>query len=119
MAWREWFQALASTDARNADRFNPGGERIRVRLNLQRGRLVDFVVQYETPALDDGRGHHVVLRSDGTHAPHYDRYDWAGSPHATEWLDPSLSPDETVAFVIRDIVAHWVSYRDEFYRGLP
>jgi hypothetical protein len=41
---------------------DPEGERIRVRLNILRGDVVDFVVQYETPVAERAGQHLVVVR---------------------------------------------------------
>ena len=118
MAWREWFQALDADGLAPSDPGNPAGDRVRVRLNLQHGQIVDFVVQYETPDPRSEHGHRIVPRSDGTHAPHDDRFDWSGK-HATEWLDPAMTPREVVPFVIADVKARWEALRDAFLRGVP
>ena len=118
MAWREWFQALDADGLAPSDPGNPAGDRVRVRLNLQHGQIVDFVVQYETPDPTSEHGHRIVPRSDGTHPPHDDRFDWSGK-HATEWLDPAMTPREVVPFVIADVKARWEALRDAFLRGVP
>jgi hypothetical protein len=114
VAWNEFFIPLGSADLRNRDRLAPRGERIRVRLNGP--WLDDFVVQYETPIA--GKHHAVVVRSDGTHGPHYDRYDRFGHKR-TDPLPAFLSRNQTVTWCIADIKANWRSTRRSFYEGLP
>lgn len=117
LPWTEFFIPLDLDDPRNYDRHDPGGDRIRVRLNG--ADLADFVVQYETPtvAVGPGQGHAAVLRSDGTHAPHYDWYDRFGRTRTT-WLPPDLSPKQTVDRAIRDIKGGWRAMRRNYYGGL-
>ena len=117
MPWKEFFIPLEPDDPRNDDRHDPGGERIRVRLNGS--DLADFVVQYETPISPfvAGQTHAPVLRSDATHAPHYDRYDRFGGKR-TLWLPAHLSPKETLDKAIGDIRSGWREMRREFFRGL-
>jgi hypothetical protein len=102
---------------RNGDRLDPAGDRIRLRLNREGGRIVDFVVQYETPTVGAAHSHAVVLRSDLTHAPHVDRYDRFGG-FRQEWLPPHLSPEQMIDWVVDDIRKRWRSLRRTFYRGL-
>lgn len=118
MPWRpEFFVGLQPNDPRNADRHDPLGGRIRFRFNRSGGSLVDFVVQYETPVGDPVRSHRVVLRSDMTHAPHIDRFDRFGR-HRQQWLDPSMTPSETIAWVTNFIRVNWERLRADFYEGL-
>lgn len=117
MAWREWLQPLDVEDPGNARARHTSGERIRVRLNIVHGQLVDYVVQYETPNPVPGLGHLVVLRSDGTHAPHYDVYDWRGNRRVVP-LDAQLSAKAAVDFALADIESRWQALREAFFRGL-
>ena len=88
-----------------------------MRLNVAHGQLVDYVVQYETPNPVPGLGHLVVLRSDGTHAPHYDVYDWRGNRRVVP-LDAQLSAKAAVDFALADIESRWQALREAFFRGL-
>jgi gamma-glutamylcyclotransferase (GGCT)/AIG2-like uncharacterized protein YtfP len=117
--WRpDFFVPLQPYDRRNDDRLDPKGERIRVRLNRERGELVDFVVQYETPTPRAARSHAAVLRSDGSHVPHYDQFDRFGNEQRI-WLPEHLSFEETVQRALDDIEDEWTMLRRIFYRGLP
>jgi len=71
----DFFIPLEPEDPGNGARLDPGGERIRMRLNKESGRVVDFVVQDETPMVGGTSSHAPVSRSDGSHAPHVDQYD--------------------------------------------
>ena len=117
MPWREFFIPLDENDPRNADRREPGGDRIRFRLNRQGVEIVDYVIQYETPAFKGRQGHATVLRSDGSHAPHYDLYDQFGGT-ATETLDPNLSSADAINWAIEDIKRNWRTMRQRFFDGL-
>lgn len=125
MPWREFFIPIDPDDHRNADRQNPGGERIRVR--LAGSSLDDFVVQYETPlggstwrqsTRRPRQSHAVVLRSDGTHAPHYDVYDRFGNQRTIR-LPSDLTAGDVVDRTIGDIRQRWRELRRIYYRGLP
>jgi hypothetical protein len=117
MPWREFFIPLDENDPRNADRLEPGGERICFRLNRQGNVIVDYVIQYETPTLLRGHGHATVVRSDGSHAPHYDVYDRFGGT-TTETLDPNLSAADAINWTIEDIKRRWPMMRQRFFDGL-
>lgn len=118
MPWQEFFIPLEPDDPRNDDRHDPAGESIRVRLNGV--DLADYVVQYETP-LDDGdeagQSHAVVLRSDGSHAPDYDRYDVLGHK-STTLLAAHLTSKDVVNLAVDDIKAGWRAMRSDYFRGL-
>ncbi len=118
MPWRpDFFVPLDANDPRNNDRLNPGGERVRMRLNRAGGTLVDFVVQYETPIPRTAHSHAVVLRSDMTHAPHYDQFDRFGAERR-RWLPSDLSPEDTVQRALDEIIHDWRSLRRAYYKGL-
>jgi hypothetical protein len=106
--WSEYFIPLDRDDPRNRLMDDPEGDRIRVRFRRVGSEIVDFVAPFE--AAVDGQGHAVVLRSDGSHAPHYDRYDRFGRKR-TSWLDPNLSTKDTIKLAITDIKANWRSTR--------
>lgn len=83
----------------------------------ERRRVVDFVVQYETAVDEPTRTHAVVLRSDGSHAPHYDLYDRFGAKR-TMALEPWLTPEAVIAKAIADIRSEWRVMRERFDRRL-
>jgi hypothetical protein len=48
LPWKEFFMPLDPFDPRDPRGQEPGGERLRVRLNRVAGEVIDCVVQYET-----------------------------------------------------------------------
>lgn len=108
---------LEMDDPRNADRHERGGERIRLRFNKTGSALVDYVVQYETPVPSVRGGYMIVLRSDGTHGPHFDLYDRFGNERRV-WLPATLSPVETINEAVEEIRRNWPALRKRFFRGL-
>jgi hypothetical protein len=119
LPWRpDFFVPIDPADPRNDDRLDPRGERIRVRLNREGGQLVDYVVQYETPTPDATHSHAVVLRSDMSHAPHYDRFDRFGGERR-DWLPPHLTPKQTVRRALDDILRDWRTMQQDYFEGLP
>ena len=123
MPWREFFIPTDPDDPRNADRQNPGGERIRVR--LAGSSLDDLVVRYETPlggtpwrrsTRRPRRSHAVVRRLDGTHAPLYDVYDRFGNQETVR-LPSHLTPNDVVDRALGDIEQGWREPRRNGDRG--
>ena len=110
MPWRnDFFRPL--------NREGADGERTRVRINTERGRLVDFVVQYETPNPDAAHGHFALVRYDGSHQPvHRDLLNAEGETIRKSWLAEHLSFDEALRLAILDIDQNWRRYRDDSYR---
>ena len=110
MPWRDDFlQPLEE------ERFTEG-ERLRIRLNTERGVVVDFVVQYETPSAERPEEHLAVVRYDGSHQrPHRDILDTKGRTARTTWLAEHLTQGEAVKFAIAEIKANWRRYRQDFY----
>lgn len=86
------------------------GEVLRFRFSTIRGRVIDFVVQYET-VLD---GEPVtVVRYDTAHGfPHRDTMDARGRQVSKEVL--LLSHDEALQFATIDLRMHWRRYRARF-----
>jgi hypothetical protein len=115
----DFFLPLEPEDPGNSDRLDPAGERIRMRFNKEGSRVVDFVVQYETPIDDDDgvASHTPVLRSDGSHGPHFDQYDRFGRKRTVP-LPSSLGSRQVVDYAVAYIRASWRRLRDEFYEGL-
>lgn len=110
MPWKDDF-------IRPLDRQGADGERARVRINTERGRLVDFVVQYETPNPDAPHGHFAVVRYDWSHYQfHRDILDVRGATIRKIWMADHLSSDEALRQAISDIDHNWRRYRDECYR---
>ncbi len=109
MPWREdYFSALDSATRE--------GERIRIRLNVERGILTDFVVQYETPTSELSHEHVAVVRYDGSHhRAHRDLLDARGRTVRKSWLPEHLSFGEALDYAIADIDQNWTRYRQDFY----
>ncbi len=89
-----------------------------MRLNTEGKRIVDFVVQYDTPTADPRRSHGVVLRSDWSHGPHFDFYDRIGRKRVVS-LPPGLSPRETIEHAVAYITASWPNLAATYDKGLP
>ena len=98
------------------DTLDLAGEDIRVRFRTERGRLVDFMVQYETTI--DGRSYRVV-RYDGSHGrAHRDELDGRGDTIRKVWLPEHLTLNEAFVVGRRDIETNWRRYREAFRRRL-
>lgn len=89
---------------------NPG-DVIRVRLMIEQGTIVDFVLQYETYIA--GRWY-PVIRYDGSHGEaHRDTLDQHGHTIAKDWLGP-MTYTAAVAYASDDLRSNWRTYRDRF-----
>lgn len=90
--------------------------RRRVLFTKNRGRIVEFVVQFET--FVDGRWKSVV-RYDSSHGfPHRDLYDRRGRKvKAHEALKSCSTAEEALTFALQDINQNWQRYLDRFLRG--
>jgi len=90
-------------------------ERMRVRINTERGVVMDFVVQYETPMADPSEEHVVVVRYDGSHGrAHRDVLDAQGQTVRKMYLPTHLSYGGALNYAIADIRENWVRYRQDF-----
>ncbi len=86
---------------------------LRLRIITQRGRLVGFLVQYET-TIDDERVE--IARYDGAHGrPHQDILDRRGNVLQKVWLD-AFPPKEVIRVGEADLRANWRSYKRNFLR---
>lgn len=87
---------------------------LRVRFTTLRGRIVSYMVQYETTV--QGRRFPVV-RYDTSHGrPHRDRMYLSGRREKL-WPKDDMSYNKRVDFAIDEIGHHWERYREEFFRG--
>lgn len=85
---------------------------MRVYIRTRRGRVVDFVAQYE--AFIAGVRYPIV-RFDGSHgAGHRDLLDKQQQTIRKDWFPDHISLAESLNAGIRDIVDHWGSYRSQF-----
>jgi hypothetical protein len=90
-------------------------ERMRVRINTERGVVMDFVVQYETPRSDLSGEHVVVVRYDGSHGrAHRDLLDARGHTVRKMYLPTHLSFGEALNYALADIKENWARYRQDF-----
>lgn len=89
---------------------------LRVRLQVERGRVSRFTVQYET--VINGQTYPVV-RYDSAHGEaHRDTIDSGGNVIAKDWfIDRAYAEIATEA--IDDIKTNWRAYRDRFERRVP
>lgn len=86
---------------------------LRVRLQIERGRVVRFTVQYEAVVGDQT---YPVVRYDSAHgAAHRDTLDRAGRVVAKDWISGTSYAD-VVTEAIADIKSNWQTYRDRFER---
>ena len=106
-----WREAWETTDYR--ERLRDERDFLRVRIRVERGRLVRYMAPYE--AVIEGRIYPVV-RYDNAHGfPHRDRLDWRGQ--VMEKL-PFYGVSNAAALDNgkADIKANWRAYRVEFLR---
>lgn len=102
-------------------RLDPDGEEtgddwLRYRIDTARGRVTDFVLQYE--AVIDGRRYQVV-RFDCAHGqPHRDTLDGRERVVEKFWLPAGLSLGDALQWANRDLRANWRRYRAEFIQRL-
>jgi hypothetical protein len=112
MSWREDWETKGFIRYLS----NDGQNRIRVRLQIQRGKVERYAVQYE--AVIDGKIYPVV-RYDSAHGyPHRDLLDWNGNVGEKTWLAPmdyGIAATEAIAAIDRD----WPNLRTEFLRLRP
>jgi hypothetical protein len=100
---KEFFSRLSDTD------------RVRFRLDINSGELLEFTVQYET-LIDDNW--YPVVRYDSAHGHgHRDILDQTGQPIEKFWLPPTFSHKDSAAYAQNDLREHWQQYRDEFLEG--
>ncbi len=86
---------------------------VRVRIRIDRGRVVQFTVQYEAVVEEET---FPIVRYDSAHGtPHRDTLDRSSRVVAKDWLvEMSLAAALTGA--IADIKANWTAYREEILR---
>lgn len=97
MPERSYFISLTSTD------------RIRVRLEVDRGEVLSFVVQYETWAGGDYR---PVARYDTAHSqPHRDVIRLDGEVILKDWLPSHWTLARCLTYAQNDLRRHWRTYR--------
>ena len=87
-----------------------GGDRIRVRFKKIRGRITEFVVQYETELGDEWC---PVIRYDTAHGcAHTDVI----KPDGTQEKRLLHFPNYNDAFAENDVKANWERYRRDYLR---
>jgi hypothetical protein len=90
---------------------------IRVRLNVERGRMTTFTVQLETYI--DERWYPVV-RYDSAHGyPQSDLLEWDGRVFDKFWLDPTMSAKDVVRYAERDLDMNAAAYLAAFMERKP
>jgi len=93
------------------------GNSLRIRINIDRGKVTRFVVQLEYTIEDDAWL--PVVRYDSAHGrPHRDILDPSGETVKKEWLDELLGRDVSMAEGLNygqdDLKRNWRIYRDTF-----
>ena len=84
------------------------GQTIRVAFDLDRGRAIDFTVQFET-WLD--RRWRPVVRYEVAHGrPHRDVLDRAGRQVSKDWLPPEVDLQNAMEEAVADIKRNWATY---------
>lgn len=94
------------------------GDILRVRIRTERGRVVDFVVQYE---LELAGLPAPVVRYDGSHGRgHRDVLDRRGATIVgrKRWLPEEWTLEQALAYGRQDLLQNWPRYRDDFLRRL-
>ncbi len=88
-------------------------DRIREIHARNRGRIISFVVQYETLWHDNWL---VVIRYDSSHGfAHRDQYDVRVRSIKTPLL--ALDYNQALTFAEFDLKANWQVYRERFFKG--
>ena len=99
------------------DRQLKNGDFVRVRLDIERGRVTAFTLQLETYV--DGRWRPVV-RYDSAHGhPHRDLLDWDGRVIDTFWMSPTMTNKEAVRFAEHDLSNNAAAFRAAFLERGP
>lgn len=98
------------------------GTSLRVRINIDRGEVTEFVVQLEYHIGDDTWL--PIVRYDSAHGrPHRDILDPSGETIKKDWLDDLLghavSMAEGLNFGQNDLKRNWPAYRGTFLEMLP
>lgn len=102
---REWDIPLGS-----------GNEWLRVRINVERGRVNRFVLQYETVI---GDTHYRVVRYDCAHGfPHRDILDHRGRLIDKQPLVEQVNLDKALKEAMAEIRNDWWHYRGAFLRRI-
>lgn len=110
---------MPARDRRDREHFRdlPNGDTIRVRFNIERGRVTDFTAQLE--CWIEGRWRPVV-RYDSAHGqPHRDTLDWNGGVLAKDWMPPTISLNQALTDAEQDLRTHAATYRLEFLGRKP
>lgn len=88
------------------------GQTIRIAFDLDRGRVTDFTVQYETWL---GGRWKAVVRYDVAHGrPHRDVLDRQGRQVTKDWLPPTIGLQDAMEEAVADITRHWATYLAAF-----
>jgi hypothetical protein len=91
-------------------------EWMRVRIWLRAGRVLRFVVQYETTLAGMRM---PVVRYDAAHgSAHRDRLDHRGVEVAKDFMHDYLSLADALVHAERDVRENWRRYREVFLRDL-
>lgn len=86
--------------------------RLRERIMVDRGRILDFVVQYEL-VIDDV--YVPVVRYDASHGHgHRDLLDTRGQVLDKQWLPSHFNHSQSFAHADADLRANWHRYRVRF-----
>lgn len=87
-------------------------DRIRVRFTKERGRITEFVVQYETQAGDEWQ---PVIRYDTAHgSPHTDVMKPDGTTEKRLLHLPNYN--DALSYAEEDVKAHWDRYKEQYFR---
>jgi hypothetical protein len=88
-------------------------DRIRVRFKKDRGKIIDFVVQYETLVKDDWV---PIIRYDTAHGqPHTDVISPDGTRKKRLLHFPNFN--DAFSYAEEDIKTNWERYRQRYFRG--
>ena len=105
---------MTGRDQRDREHFRdlPSGDTIRIRFNLDRGRVTDFTAQLE--CWIEG-GWRPVVRYDSAHGqPHRDTLDWDGRVVQKDWMSPTISLNRAISEAEEDLRMHAATYRMEY-----
>lgn len=96
--------------------YSTAGDVLRVRFRTERGRVVDFVVQYEATIAEQV---YPVVRFDGSHGRgHRDTLDARGETIRKDWLPEHFTLGEAFQAALETIEKEWPRYREAFVRRM-
>lgn len=89
-------------------------DRIRVKIYKSDGRVIEFVVQFES--LIEGRWREIIRYDNRDKPPHRDVYDVKGKRYKNEI--PNVTPESLIPWCIKDIKENWMRYKGRYLKWM-